>query len=410
MGGSRIRKSEPYEHDWTENQICLVLDKISNSKNLVKIFFNKQGIESPSSILAEQELCIELLGSTSWITYMIQNKRVIRDSNGLLRLKSEQWPKRLRVISKLFDFVHPSAEKIRNQLGPYHSVVDLNLYNSDGYKQWKEWQAQGQNTWYFKYVFIKQHIDPKWLKRNISSPSSTTGMETASRREYNPINTSQYPREAPPHLRGTRATYTTTDSSKIDISMNDIEMTLPLSSHTPSSTPSIPAYLPPTPISAPRGQGYPAPTHHNDLTGGTQRDSEENKITGREEFIAAMLVLISQELNHRPSSCMAGCSIIHNKAISISEQSVLYLIKKLGGNIINASTTSIQDTLKDKKQDTSTAFILWSTEDDYLSGPIGLDREKGDSPTPITLVGLVHLIIAKRKIELGEGQIDLLTF
>ncbi|WWC64038.1 uncharacterized protein I303_106644 [Kwoniella dejecticola CBS 10117] len=415
-----------WEHDWTEKQICFVLDRVSKQEQLEQAFFqehlNKQ--QSPPSILAEQQLCLEVLGPTPWMSYMIQDKRVIRDASGSLRLKGEQWPAKYRAISRLLDIIHPLSEEIKAQLGPYRSEAQLKTHNLNGYKKWIDWQAKNRYTWYFKYVAVRLRTNPLWLNQDVipSSNRPSTSAMTVKQLEdrYNGSDLHHASgRDVPPHLREVQPRLADRLTADKDFSMNDIDMTPP-PSVVPSSLAQAPvSNAPPTSVSLSEVDG-----HYKTYTPnrGTHCPADEGGVDGKgEELIAAMLMLMAQELTSRPSACMKGFTLTYNKKLSVPEQSAIYLIKKLGGKAIDISKTDTQEDTKRSLSDENgngvmivertPIFILWSPYGNMgsLSGTGEIDKDKDDLPTPITLIGLVHLITARRQAELSGDLVDLLT-
>ncbi|WVW79302.1 hypothetical protein I302_101269 [Kwoniella bestiolae CBS 10118] len=151
----------PFQHKWTEDQVFILLHKIYCSPPLQQLFFLKLGDNSPESIRMEQHLCLDVLKDTDWMGWMIRDKRVCRDTSGGLVVK-DQWPRGLRVVSRLFEGLHPLAEKIKLSLGPVKSSQSLRKGSAE-HALWKKWQTQSKHTWYFKYVAIRITLSSRWI-------------------------------------------------------------------------------------------------------------------------------------------------------------------------------------------------------------------------------------------------------
>ncbi|WVW79304.1 hypothetical protein I302_101271 [Kwoniella bestiolae CBS 10118] len=164
-----IKVIQPYEHDWTEPQICSLVARISQDDTFQKMFFLRPNTLTGAMVLSEQRLTLELLPDTLYMKYLIKEKRVIRKTEGRLEV-NEQWPKKMRVISRLFEVIHPLADNIKTLLGPSLTRKKLKGENREGYDIWKRWMKNGQYTWYFPYVAIKNKLHPDWLKDQLSNP------------------------------------------------------------------------------------------------------------------------------------------------------------------------------------------------------------------------------------------------
>ncbi|WVQ63953.1 uncharacterized protein L199_002110 [Kwoniella botswanensis] len=166
----KIDQQPTAEHRWTENQVCIRLHKIHLNPQLHQLFFLKHDDNSPSSIRMEQQLSLEVLRDTKWMEWMIKHQRVLKDSRTGGLVVRDQWPRGLRVVSRLFDELHPLAEKIKCCLGKVRSKQ----LKKDPlvHRLWKKWQDESRHTWNFKYVAIKTTLNPKWIYTKSSFSNS----------------------------------------------------------------------------------------------------------------------------------------------------------------------------------------------------------------------------------------------
>ncbi|WWC91247.1 uncharacterized protein L201_006190 [Kwoniella dendrophila CBS 6074] len=118
---------------------------------------------------------------------------------------------------------------------------------------------------------------------------------------------------------------------------------------------------------------------------------------------------ISHTFSTKPSLSVPSTSASSAAASATSSTSLLYLIRKMHGTITRKNNTSNESQITHNRLD-YTRYILWNSSvilDDIVQN-LSADQDK--LPTPITLIGLVQLVTAKRNIELQHKPFDLLSF
>ncbi|WVW79306.1 hypothetical protein I302_101273 [Kwoniella bestiolae CBS 10118] len=175
----------PY-HNWKESETCAVLDKIASSKSYMRLYILQPHQKYNDRDQKEKKLCLEILQDTEWMSWMIRHVWVIREMDGTLNAR-EVWHDNHMAITKLLKALHPLADTIETVLGPIPSEADIRV-GSPSYKRWAKWQAEGKNTWYFKYVALQLHRDPSWLVKSGGGRSNHNTLNNAGRDRVSSFN------------------------------------------------------------------------------------------------------------------------------------------------------------------------------------------------------------------------------
>ncbi|OCF54524.1 hypothetical protein L486_08074 [Kwoniella mangroviensis CBS 10435] len=455
-----VKVIQPFEHDWTEPQICTLLTRIAPDETYQQLFFMKHNKHNSKMVMQEQKLALALLPNTDWMKYMIKEKRVVKTPEGELKT-TEEWPKKMRVISKLFDVIHTLADDIKVLLGSSSTSAELKKDNPEGYRLWRDWQKSDEYTWYFSYVAIKNRLFPRLSKDKpsttsitqlelpkisidtIASSNSQKSGESIVKSSTSTITTPKPPpssppsrsispfprspsrsqhdhlspyftgqsekqsqREVPPHLQKVKPKLAESLHEFIgSLKLDDIPLEPPSEVWKDGDLYPTPATTP-QPFEGDDGLSRQE-TVRMDLRSGMEVGYGDN-----EELVSAMMMLMIQELNEKRSNCMDKVAIAYEPPLNLSERAVLCLVIKMGGRLI-----SLCDKEKMKEfyrgivgLEDESAYILWKDTNNFAMMVDVSEANRDTLPIPISLVGVVQMMVGNRKREMERGMVDLVTF
>ncbi|WVQ63954.1 uncharacterized protein L199_002111 [Kwoniella botswanensis] len=438
-------------------QICTLLTRIAHDETYQQLFFIKHNEHTWKMVLQEQKLALDLLLHTDWMKHMIKHKRVVKTPEGELKTTAE-WPKKMRVISRLFDVIHPLADDVKVLPGSSSTSAEL---KKQGYRLWCDWQKSNQYTWYFPYVAVKNRLYPRWLKNKplttsitqvelpkISIDTSASTQSQASggsiiKTSTSTITTPQPPPSPPPSrttspfLRSPSRSqhdhlspYFTGQSEK----QSQREVPPHLQKVKPKLAESLHEFignlkLDDIPIEPPpegwdNGDLYPTPATTPIPISGDDGLSRQDKVRidlgygmevgygDNEELVSAMMMLMIQELNEKQSNCMDKVTIAYEPPLNLFERAVLCLVIKMGGRLIPlGDREKMQEFyrrivgLEDKS-----AYILWKDTSNFEMMLDVAEASRDILPIPISLVGVVQMMVGNRNREMERGMVDLITF
>ncbi|WWD06705.1 hypothetical protein V865_004800 [Kwoniella europaea PYCC6329] len=438
-----IKVIQPFEHDWTEPQICTLLTRIAPDESYQQLFFLKHNKHTSKMVMQEQKLALGLLPNTDWMKFMIKEKRVVKTPEGELKT-TEEWPKKMRVISRLFDVIHPLADDIKVLLGSSSTSAELKKDNPEGYRLWRNWQKSNQwlknkpSTTSITQVELpkisigtsasseSQISGGSIVKQSTSTittpkpppsppPSRTISpfLRSPSRSQHDHLSPyftgqseKQSQREVPPHLQKVKP--------KLAESLHDFIGSLKLDD--------IPIEPPPEVWN--NGDLYPTPATTPIPIAGDDGLTRQEKVRidlgsgmevgygDNEELVSAMMMLMIQELNEKRSNCMDNVAIAYEPPLNLFERAVLSLVIKIGGRPMPlGDREKMQEFygrivgLEDKSE-----YILWKDTSNFEMMVDVAEANTDTLPLPISLVGIVQMMVGNRKREMERGMVDLITF
>ncbi|WWD06706.1 hypothetical protein V865_004801 [Kwoniella europaea PYCC6329] len=446
---TKIDQYPTAEHRWTEDQVCILLHKIHLNPQLQQLFFLKHDDNSPPSIRMEQQLCLDVLKDTKWMEWMIKHQRVLKDGRTGGLVVRDQWPRGLRAVSRLFDELHPLAEKIKCSLGEVRFSEQLKK-NPLADKLWKKWQDKSRHIWYFEYVAIKTTLKPKWIyTKSFFSNSIGIGQDIQSDLIIR-TNPGHKPIRFKPRLdldkilarvKGRPPFHATSPNhSNAVLPPQNVSIGKDCATCTPShsesssnpnrdisedlKTESISGYYnsmndisldPPVKLAGNRSSATfiinsdPDSTLVHSQSKTLSAKSQRYHIAKKEneegserdnQLISALLIFIALEREYLHSRCMSKIQVIHEGTLNSREEAIIRIVQQMGGQTREARegdivTTVDEDRVKQRYRLVSDEEKNGQSEQDHVA---------------ITLVGLVELIRECRKKELEERTMDLLTF
>ncbi|WWC91245.1 uncharacterized protein L201_006188 [Kwoniella dendrophila CBS 6074] len=193
------KRYNPPRLQWTEKQTYRLLELINSSQTYINTFFpstSNDNDDNTGNRLAddinelEKELCLLILDETEWMKWMISNRIITNDRNGL-SVNHEKWINDQNPVHDRLNSVHSDAKYAQKSLGNAISVDDLKL-NSVANKAWKEHQNLNKFTWYFLYVQAQLVNNPNYIinlqsqilqhKHNSKTSASTSEQRSDSGR------------------------------------------------------------------------------------------------------------------------------------------------------------------------------------------------------------------------------------
>ncbi|WWC97929.1 hypothetical protein V866_004818 [Kwoniella sp. B9012] len=377
--------------------------------------------------MQEQKLALGLLPNTDWMKFMIKEKRVDRTPEGGLDTR-EEWPKKMRVISRLFDVIHPLADDIKIiRKGTDYGVIGGKVINIHDHQPLSITQVELPKISIDTSTSSESQISGGSIVKSSTStittpkpppsppPSRTISpfLRSPSRSQHDHLSPyftgqseKQSQREVPPHLQKVKP--------KLAESLHDFIGSLRLDDIPIEPLPEVwnNGDLYPTPATTPIPiVGYDELPRREkvriDLGSGMEVGYGDN-----EELVSAMMMMMIQELNEKRSNCMDNVAIAYEPPLNLFERAVLSLVIKMGGRLIPlGNREKMQEFygrivgLEDKS-----AYILWKDTNNFEMMVDVAEANTDTLPLPISLVGIVQMMVGNRKREMEREMVDLITF
>ncbi|WVF65582.1 hypothetical protein IAT40_000312 [Kwoniella sp. CBS 6097] len=262
-------KADPPIFKWNQARTIRLLDLIASSKEYKVTYFPGYGQSHlPNEEDIEKQLCLKTLDKTYWMTKMIHLGYVVGERKGKL-VASDNWTQGCRAVSMEISDGIPTD---------IHYIYQT------------EWQKEGTNTWYFKFVALE----------NASGLQTATTDSTPALGVLSPYRQS-FPRDLPTE-GGVMTSPASTQINGINLHFDPDLFN--------SSAPLF--------------------TQSQDV----EALPESSEVERKSELLELVKTLLFTQLEARPSKCMQGVEILFSPWLKYDESTFIELVTKLGGTII----------------------------------------------------------------------------